>query len=335
VLAVCGFSGSGKTTLLEATIPRLVERGLALAVVKHDAHGFQVDREGKDSDRLFRAGATVALRGPQEQFQRRAGWAALSLEATLAELSRDHDLVLVEGNKETPLPKLWMGDQEGASPPVSVVGLQAILPWDSDRVGEFLSFLDGWLPRAWRERPIYLGLRLGAAHGDTKRNAQGAADPAVGLAEILGSGYAGSGYERLVALGGNAQQAPARATWLAPPPDFRPLPEDDDPAALGVHLIAAHRWAPPAAWIVVEEHLCAVARAAWEWLSSFRRPGTWAVLPRKSDGGACLALSLYEPQALTWLERRALAGETPGAAIAALVGNPRTVSPELPPELRS
>ncbi len=64
VLAVCGFSGSGKTTLLETAIPRLVERGLAVAVVKHAAHGFQVDRAGKDSERLFRAGATIVLSGP-------------------------------------------------------------------------------------------------------------------------------------------------------------------------------------------------------------------------------------------------------------------------------
>src|ERR1700694_4988704 len=95
VLAVCGYSGSGKTTLLEAAIPRLVERGLAVAVVKHDAHRFEVDRPGKDSDRLFRAGATVVLRGAEEQFERRAE--PLTLEGTLERLARDHDLLLVEG----------------------------------------------------------------------------------------------------------------------------------------------------------------------------------------------------------------------------------------------
>ena len=45
----------GKNHLLEAAIPRLVERGLAVAVVKHGAHGYAVDRAGKDSERLFRA----------------------------------------------------------------------------------------------------------------------------------------------------------------------------------------------------------------------------------------------------------------------------------------
>jgi hypothetical protein len=85
VLAVCGFSGSGKTTLLEAAIPHLIARGLAVAAIKHDSHGFVVDKEGKDSDRLFRAGATVALRGPGEQFLRRGFSSVLTLEATLSD----------------------------------------------------------------------------------------------------------------------------------------------------------------------------------------------------------------------------------------------------------
>ena len=53
VLAVCGFSGSGKTTLLESVVGELSRRGLSVGVVKHDAHGIQIDRPGKDSDRLF------------------------------------------------------------------------------------------------------------------------------------------------------------------------------------------------------------------------------------------------------------------------------------------
>ena len=64
----------------------LVGRGLSVAVVKHDAHGFEVDKPGKDSDRLFRAGATISLRGPHQQFERRGAGAALTLESTLARL---------------------------------------------------------------------------------------------------------------------------------------------------------------------------------------------------------------------------------------------------------
>ncbi len=80
VLAVCGWSGSGKTTLLESLIPLLRERGLQVAVVKNDAHGVEVDRPGKDSDRLFRAGASVVLRSPRESFARwQRSWGSTSM----------------------------------------------------------------------------------------------------------------------------------------------------------------------------------------------------------------------------------------------------------------
>ncbi|HXT51259.1 MAG TPA: molybdopterin-guanine dinucleotide biosynthesis protein MobB, partial [Thermoanaerobaculia bacterium] len=59
VVGVAGWSGSGKTTLLERVVPALVADGLSVVVVKHDAHGLALDVAGKDSDRLFRAGAEV------------------------------------------------------------------------------------------------------------------------------------------------------------------------------------------------------------------------------------------------------------------------------------
>ena len=70
IFAICGHSGSGKTTLLEALLSRLRASGLALAVAKFHAHRIDVDRPGKDSDRLFRTGADVFLQGPDEGFSR-------------------------------------------------------------------------------------------------------------------------------------------------------------------------------------------------------------------------------------------------------------------------
>ena len=61
VIAFAGYSGSGKTTLIEALIPCLRRRGLRVAVIKHGAHHFDMDRPGKDSWRFSQAGAEVSV----------------------------------------------------------------------------------------------------------------------------------------------------------------------------------------------------------------------------------------------------------------------------------
>ena len=57
VFAFSGFSGSGKTTLIEKLIPVFKRRGYRVAVIKHDAHDFEIDKEGKDTYRFREAGA--------------------------------------------------------------------------------------------------------------------------------------------------------------------------------------------------------------------------------------------------------------------------------------
>jgi molybdopterin-guanine dinucleotide biosynthesis protein MobB len=324
VLAVCGFSGSGKTTLLESAIPRLVERGLAVAVVKHDAHRFEVDRVGKDSDRLFRAGATVTLSGRQEQFERRGSGAVLPLGAKLADLGRDHDLLLVEGHKDTPLPKIWLGTPERLEAPEMVTNVVATLGWGSGRLAAFLEYIDGWLPTAWKARPLYGGLLIGgnsSRMGSPKQVIEVAGRP---LAEVVAAALSSAlGAGRTVALGsGVSPDNLAGLTRLPDSPDF---------AGPGAGLIAAHRWAPEAGWIVAAcdhpwlrpEHI--------EWLAGQREPGRWAVIPTQSDGHACPTLALYEPQALEELERQSQAGRRAGPS--ALLGVQGTLVLAPPAEL--
>jgi molybdopterin-guanine dinucleotide biosynthesis protein B len=59
VVAVVGASGSGKTTVLESLIPEFRRRGRRVGAVKHTHHSFDFDPRGKDSWRLFHAGAQV------------------------------------------------------------------------------------------------------------------------------------------------------------------------------------------------------------------------------------------------------------------------------------
>ena len=317
VLAVCGFSGSGKTTLLEAAISHLVRRGLSVAVVKHDAHGVVMDTPGKDSDRLFRAGASIALRGPDQQLHRRNASAALSLSATLAWLARDHDLLLVEGHKDTPLPKFWLENASRVAVPDSVTNVVATLPWDGPRVAAFLSYIDSWLPVSWCERPLYRGILVGGMSsrmGSPKQllrigNRQLGEIVARALDTDLRSGP-------VVALGAGAlPQSLENLPRVADCPGF------EGPCA---GIVAAHRWAPEAAWIVAACDHPWLRPATIEWLASQRRPGTWAVIPRQPDGNPCPTLALYEPQSLTALER--IASENPKYVVrlASLLDNPRT-----------
>ena len=60
IVSFVGRSGTGKTTLIERLIPELSARGLRVAVIKHDAHRFDIDKEGKDSWRFTKAGAVVS-----------------------------------------------------------------------------------------------------------------------------------------------------------------------------------------------------------------------------------------------------------------------------------
>ena len=49
IVSFVGKSNSGKTTVLEKLLPVLKKRGLRIAVIKHALHGFEIDRQGKDS----------------------------------------------------------------------------------------------------------------------------------------------------------------------------------------------------------------------------------------------------------------------------------------------
>ena len=89
------YSGTGKTTYLEKLIAELKARGKRVGVIKHDAHAFEIDREGKDSWRFARAGADAAAVADSTK------WALVDYRpAPLEEILphfRDVDLVLVEG----------------------------------------------------------------------------------------------------------------------------------------------------------------------------------------------------------------------------------------------
>lgn len=107
VLGIVGWSGSGKTTLLVAMLPLLRARGITVSTVKHVHHGFDMDRPGKDSHRHREAGAHEVMIAAGSR------WVLLhevvGAEPPLPDLldrMDPVDLVLVEGYKTHPFPKL-------------------------------------------------------------------------------------------------------------------------------------------------------------------------------------------------------------------------------------
>jgi len=101
IISIVGKSDSGKTTLIEKLVPELTRRGYRIATVKHDTHGFEVDREGKDSWRHKQAGAhTVVISSPQKVALIRDVEKDLTLEEIREKLIQDVDLILSEGYKK-------------------------------------------------------------------------------------------------------------------------------------------------------------------------------------------------------------------------------------------
>jgi molybdopterin-guanine dinucleotide biosynthesis protein MobB len=110
VLGFAAFSGTGKTTLLEKLIPQLAAQGVRIAVVKHAHHTFDLDKPGKDSYRLRKAGARqilIASSNRQALMTEHSTPQEPHLDELVNRLDLDMiDLVLVEGFKQVPLPKI-------------------------------------------------------------------------------------------------------------------------------------------------------------------------------------------------------------------------------------
>lgn len=104
VIGFAAFSGTGKTTLIEKLVVCLKAQGYRIAVIKHDAHRFEIDKEGKDSWRFAKAGADMTLISSAEKTaiieQRHR-----TFEQNLS-MIHDVDLILVEGYKQEQIPKI-------------------------------------------------------------------------------------------------------------------------------------------------------------------------------------------------------------------------------------
>ena len=110
IIGFAAFSGTGKTTLLLQLIPMLKQKGLRIAVIKHAHHKFDVDKPGKDSYEMRKAGASPMLISSSRRIAimiEKEEEIEPDLQDLLSYINPEKvDLVLVEGFKQWPFPKI-------------------------------------------------------------------------------------------------------------------------------------------------------------------------------------------------------------------------------------
>jgi len=259
-----------------------------------------VDRPGKDSDRLFRAGADVFVRGKAEGFVRTRPAEEDRTASDLAALARLYDLVLLECRSPVPCATVWLLGEGESEPPAEAAGVLAALPRGPERIDTVRALLDHWLPEQWLRTPVYGCVLIGGASrrmGRPKHLMEsGGRTWLERTVEVLRPAV-----EHIVIAGaGDVPDALAGVTRL---PD---VPEAEGPMA---GILAAMRWAPWATWLVAACDLPNLSAEALEWLLATRAAGVWATVPLLAGArGVEPLLAHYDFRAGVILERLAAEG---------------------------
>lgn len=112
IVSIAGQSNSGKTTFLVRLIAELTRRGYRIGSVKHTHHDIDLDQNGKDSWRHKQAGARATLLVTDQQIAMVKDDDRPDIEKMQSYLP-DVDLILAEGFKRQPLPKIEIFRTDG------------------------------------------------------------------------------------------------------------------------------------------------------------------------------------------------------------------------------
>jgi molybdopterin-guanine dinucleotide biosynthesis protein MobB len=106
IVSIVGKSDSGKTTLICGILPELKRRGYRVATIKHDVHGFDIDKPGKDTWKHAQAGADIVIiSSPQKVAMIEKVNEELTMDQVIAKID-NVDLILTEGYKRNNKPKI-------------------------------------------------------------------------------------------------------------------------------------------------------------------------------------------------------------------------------------
>ncbi len=140
LLAISGVKNSGKTTLITQLIPKLVEKKLKIATIKHDGHGFTADIEDSDSYRHKLAGAYATAVFSNNKYMIVKDVPECS-EAMIIQSFPEADLILLEGFKNSDYPKIEIvrsdNSRESVCDPKTLVALISDLPFSNKNIPIF------------------------------------------------------------------------------------------------------------------------------------------------------------------------------------------------------
>lgn len=108
IFGIAGWKNSGKTGLAVRLVTEFTRRGYRISTIKHAHHDFDIDKVGADSFRHREAGAhevTIVSGTRYAIMHELRGAPEPDFEEILARLA-PCDLVLIEGYKHEPIPKI-------------------------------------------------------------------------------------------------------------------------------------------------------------------------------------------------------------------------------------
>jgi molybdopterin-guanine dinucleotide biosynthesis protein A len=210
-----------------------------------------------------------------------------------------HDLVLVEGGKPLPIPKVWCARPGEPDPPADVENIVATLAWDSERIEPCVQIVRDQLERAWKEAPIFGGVLIGGRSERMGQPKQTIEWKGRSFARIAANALTPQ-TERVLLLGDGPLPSDCVDILRLPDP-----PEVTGPLA---GMLSAMRWAPDATWLFAAYDMPLISAEAIAWLCAQRRPGRWAVLPTLDGARPEPLLSVWEPMMRSTLEHHAHEG---------------------------
>lgn len=326
VIGISGYSGSGKTTLIVKVLSELKRQGLYVGVLKHTVHhGLNLDLAGKDTDRFYKAGADFVSAHDIYQGFARFSQRDAGLGDMLKRFPCGLDLILVEGYKDSDIPKIWLESGTGTSyrkltdRPAYDTILNRNAP---GHVEKLLEYIYAKLRDFHAKRFLRAGLLVG---GKSVRMGRAKA-----LLEFMGETLARRSFDTLSRVAANtvllgSSEIPEPLSSCVRLPD---APGINGPMA---GMLSAFRWDPDSAWIISAVDMPLMDKDAWDWLLSQRRYGVWAVLPRISaDARAEMTGACYEPMIFEYVESLSRKGVF---SLQEIAGHPKVATPVIPQSL--